>query len=157
MQFVVPTGTSMIWNRVKRYLDVFFRNSNERRWVLSAVGLFLLRSHSSSSPASVWGGWKWSKGQQCFHGNNLSQHMCVCVFPLWCPFPVTDAQDSLNQARVSLETAVTVGVLAQVTLVILKCWCLYAQIKRNDNRRLQVNQRVTAALSSTLLLYSRSP
>lgn len=89
--FVFPAGTSMMWKRVKRYLDALFRSV--ARTLMSTAGLCQPRAlpafTTSSSPVCFWlRGWKWSKGQWCFHGNNLSRHMCVWfVLPLWCPFP----------------------------------------------------------------------
>ncbi len=80
--FVFPAGTSMMWKRVKRYLDALFRSV--ARTLMSTAGRCQPRAlpafTTSSSPVCFWlRGWKWSKGQWCFHGNNLSRHMCVCM------------------------------------------------------------------------------
>ncbi len=113
--FAFPSGTSMIRKRVKRYLDALFRSG--ARTLMSTAGRCQPRAlpafTTSSSPVCFWlRGWKWSKGQRCFHGNNLSRHMCVWVsfrcdvhsLMWWLAHTNTHTCTYFNHVGMSIET-----------------------------------------------------
>ncbi len=122
------------WKRVKRYLDALFRSG--ARTLMSTAGRCQPRAlpafTTSSSPVCFWlRGWKWSKGQRCFHGNNLSWHMCVWVSfrcdvhsLMWClAHTNTHTCTYFNHVGISLETVNQC--YFTVIIVLLIFWIIF--------------------------------